>query len=192
MRKVVITLVVGVLAVSLVTGSASADGKVKAPATKGPTMMVQAASQIVKAGDVVKVDIFLKKVSGVACYQVAVGATGGTQGTLTLENIVIDSARKDFVFLGGQVIPAVDITQSRAGALQMSGSRDVAKSAYIATAVFRASADAKGTFNVNVIPGKETFLRDVAAGPINFRVGTAAKIKIGEAASLQPKKRSGR
>lgn len=192
MQKVITTLAVGVMLVSLVTGSAWADGKLKAPATQGPTMAVKALSQTVKAGDTFKVDIVLEKVPGVACYQLAAGAVGGKQGTLTLENILIDTARKDYVFFGGQVIPAVDMTEGRAGALQMTGSRDVTKSAYIATAVFRASADAKGTFKVNVIPGKETFLRDANASPIEFRVGKAAKIKIGEAASIKSKKRSGR
>ena len=180
------------MAVSLVTGAAWADGKVKVTATQGPTMTVKALSETVKAGDLVKVDILLNKVSDVACYQFAVGAAGGKQGTLTLENIVIDSARKDFVFFGGQVIPAVDMTQGRAGALQMTGSRDVEKSAYIATAVFRASDDAKGTFEVNVIAGKETFLRNDVANPVAFKVGTAAKIRIGKAAAVQTKKRSGR
>ena len=193
MRKVVITLAVGMLAVSLVAGSAWADGKAKVPVVQGPTMTVQAVSQTVKAGGIVKVDVLLNKVSGVACYQMAVGAAGGAQGTLTLENIVIDSARKDFVFYGGQIVPAADMTQGRAGALQMSGSRDVAKSAYIATAVFRASPDAKGTFKVNVIAGKETFLRDAQANALAFSVGTPAKVRIGEPASLQPaKKRTGR
>ena len=193
MRKLVVTLTVGLLVVSLVAGSALADGKTKSPAVQGPSMTVQALSKTVKAGDLVKVDVFLNKVPGVACYQLAAGATEGTQGTLKLEDIVIDSARKDFVFYGGQIIPAVDMTQGRAGALQMSGSRDVAKSAYVATAVFRASPDAKGTFKVNVVAGKETFLRDAQANAIAFSVGSAAKIRIGEPTDIQPaKKRSGR
>ena len=194
MRKAIVALAVGPLIGSVLVSSAWADGGRKVPTLTGASMSVRTVDQAVVPGGVVKVDIVLNKVANLACYQLALAATGGEQGTLTLKNIVIDTARKDYVFHGEQVIPVVDMVQGRAGAIQMYGGRDVpdAESAYIATGVFRASADAKGVFKINVVAGKETFLRDSDAGAIVCRVGAASKVRIGQDAAPSALKKRGR
>ncbi|MGB0714861.1 MAG: hypothetical protein ACPGXK_03230 [Phycisphaerae bacterium] len=140
---------------------------------------LKASAKRISSGELVSVDVFVKNVEDVAVYQVQVAATGGRQGTLELESIVIDKERNDFVFGNAQVIDAVDSVKSRAGALMMSGSTDVADGRYLVTYNFRAARGASGTFVVSIQSGEETFLLSPTSEKLQARAAKGVEVVVG-------------
>ena len=182
MRNVIAVLVAAMVVMAIGVGGSYASGDQKAAT---PTLSVKAMQNAVKPGDMVTVELYISMVSDLSVYQFAVGAKGGEQGALKLEEIIIDQKRPGYVFAGGQVIAAPDIKNSRAGALIMGvkEGRNVSKPTYIATAKFRVSGDAKGTFDVNLVAGQETFLRNSKALAIDFKIAAPAKVTVAGRAS---------
>ena len=180
MRKVMIALVAGMLLVG-VSGAVAQAGDDATSAL--PTMTIKAHKTTVASGDVVTVDLYIKNVANLATYQFNVASTGGEAGTLAYESIVVDATRKDYVFTGLRSLPAADQKGARAGAVLMGGaSRNVTKPEYIGTATFRASPDAKGTFEVSVTKTTKTFLRDSDGRPIVSTVGDPVTVVVTERA----------
>jgi hypothetical protein len=178
MRKVMMALAVGVVVVGFSGVSAQAGDE---PGSALPTLSVKALNAVAKPGGVVTFDLYVGNVSDLGTYQFHIASSGGETGTLAFENIVIDVTRKDYVFTGLRSLPAVDKKGVRAGAVVMGGaSRDVSKPEYIGTATFRASPDAKGTFEVNIVGDNRTFLRDSRGVPIVSRVGDPVKVMVSE------------
>ncbi|MHC5109013.1 MAG: hypothetical protein ACYTHJ_03940 [Planctomycetota bacterium] len=174
--RTVKVLTVGLLCAFVAVGVVQADSNAVSAKTN---FELKADAQRIAAGELVSVDVFLKNVSDVAVYQVQVAATGGRQGGLELESIVIDKDREDFVFGDAQVIDAVDNTRARSGALMITGSTDVVDARYLVTYNFRATRNASGTFNVAIQAGEETFLLAPDSTKIAARAGTGVEVVVG-------------
>lgn len=123
-------------------------------------------------------DVYVQNVAGLRTYQVKLEATGGTAGSLAMTDVRIDEARQDYVFAGNEAIKAADHGGSRLGGTLFSGTVDVTAPVYLGTWRFRPSADAAGTFNVNVIPGAESFIADTANMPLPINT-VGATVQIG-------------
>jgi len=170
MRKLVVAMGVSPLLIGLVLGAnayAAEDAGVEQS-----ILSLRAARSTVTPGKLVSVDVVVRNIADLRTYQFQLAAAGGQRGKLTLENITIDKDRPDFVFGADTVIDAVDMTASRAGALRFDGGTRVEKEAYVATFHFRPTADAKGTFRIQLKEGEDSFLADsantkIAHGTVN-------------------------
>ena len=178
MRKVMMGLAVGVVVVGFSGVLVQAGDE---PGSGLPTLSVKALNTVTKPGGVLTFDLYVGNVANLGTYKFHIASSGGAAGTLAFENIVIDVTRKDYVFNGLRALPAVDKKGVRAGAVVMGGaSRDVTKPEYIGTATFRASPDATGTFQVNIVGNNKTFLRDSQGVPIVSRVGEPVTVTVSE------------
>ncbi|MGB2987976.1 MAG: hypothetical protein WBE26_19075 [Phycisphaerae bacterium] len=153
-------------------------------APTGPTVTVVPSQSNVQPGEAVKVDAFVNGVSDLRVYQMGLSVTGGTKGRLVMEDAVI-ATRGDHVFGTAKKIDAVDKTSGLMGAMLFDSSVEVVKPAYLGTYMLRASADAAGTFDVNVHMDHSSFLRDSKNWSIGFYPGPAATITVGTPSRLQ-------
>jgi hypothetical protein len=152
----------------------------------GPTMAVVPSKSVVQPGEAIKVDVFVSGVPDLRVYQVGLAAIGGTRGRLTVEGLSIDGSRADYVFGARQKIDAVDEVGGRLGAMLFEGGLDVSRPGYLGTYTLRASADAAGSFSVNVQMDRTSFLRSSKNMAIEFYPGPAATITVETPARLQP------
>jgi hypothetical protein len=132
-----------------------------------------------RPGELVEVDVFLDDaIEDLRGYQLHVTAHGGAAGRLELADVFIDS-RKDAAFAG---LPAWEAFNVRTG--QMLAGLDGAgvptrPGAYLATFVFRAGDNARGTFTVDLLHDNS----DAAQRTFLFPTPPGAKIEI---AATQP------
>jgi hypothetical protein len=123
------------------------------------TLSVVPSLDRVPAGGSVDVDVYVSTVSDLRAYQVALEVTGGRRGRFELTQIRIDTDRAEYAFGSSKIVEAIDLSEARVGVLPFNGTADVLKSAYLGTFTFRASEDAKGTFDVHVQLGQKSLLR---------------------------------
>ncbi len=118
-------------------------------------------------------------------YEAAIIITGGTQGTLTLENLFIDQQRSDYVFQGlGSPVSAFDPGRSRMmSALDGSGVNSSGP-VYLGTFALRASGAAEGNFTVSLAGGTSTLAAEVGGAEMTISVTSAAQITIGPQTGL--------
>jgi hypothetical protein len=126
------------------------------------------------------VDVFVDGAKGLRSYQVTLDVTGGASGQLNRTDLTIDKNRNDFVFGTSQSIIADDKAGGRAGAVLFDGSVDVDKDGYLGTYAFQPTADAKGSFSINVRVGPETILGDPRNKDMEYAAGHDAVITIGQ------------
>ncbi len=128
------------------------------------SLSVIADARSARPGDVVRIRVFAENaLRGLQSYQLETTVTGGRRGHLELVDVAIEK-RRDYVF-GGQ---AGNFTAFNVGNGQMLSGLDIDRSvtteseAYLATYTYRVSADAVGTFVIDVphdaAAGDQTFL----------------------------------
>jgi hypothetical protein len=135
-------------------------------------------------GDLIDVDVFLEDaLSDLRGYQLHVEAAGGKRGTLELVDVAIHE-RRDHVFAG-----LADWRAFNARTGQMLAGLDepgieTSPGAYLATFTFKASADAAGTFSVELLhddrdPAQRTFIFPTHAGAkIEVEFANAALVTV--------------
>lgn len=185
-----------VLSVTLLTlgmaGAAQADNQTAAAAAA--TVSVKAVQSNVQAGGKIVVEAYVSGAVNVSAYQVQLGASGGTKGTLTLESMTVDKQRSDFAFhqAGAELIDVQDKGAEWVGLVRTAGGSDIVKLSYVATFTFRASPDAQGVFKVNVrTDSTETFLLDQAGLLIPHKLGATAEVAVGTPAPVRKDGRKG-
>jgi len=160
----------------------SSDGTVPV----GAAMLLVPSRTVIQPGEAVNVDVFLSNVQDLRTYQVSLMTLGGDAGTMTREDVTLNSTRADFVFSGLQKVDAVDRSGGRVGAVLFSGGVNVNNPAYIGTYTFRASADATGLFRIGVeIKDRASLLWSASNQPINFSAGSAT-ITVGARNNVRP------
>lgn len=128
-------------------------------------------------------EVYAQNVPSLRTYQVKLEATGGSAGSMAMTDVRIDEARQDYIFAGNDAIKAADHGGSRLGGTLFSGTVDITAPVYLGTWKFRPSADAAGTFNINVVPGSESFVAD--NGNVNLPINSVnATVQIGGKARL--------
>jgi hypothetical protein len=126
------------------------------------------------------VDVFVQGVTNLRSYQIGLVTSGGQGGELVREEVDIDKARADFVFVELEAISAADQVGGRLAGVLVDGSVEKATPAYLGTFAFRPSPDAAGTFEVAIDTGIKSFLADGQNEMFEFRTGPAALIIIGD------------
>ncbi len=152
----------------------------------GSAMLLVPSRTVIQPGEAVSVDVYLSNVQDLRTYQTSLMTRGGDAGSLTREDVVLNSTRADFVFAGQQKVDAVDQSGGRVGAVLFNGSVNVGDPAYIGTYTFRASADATGLFRIGVdIKDRASLLWSSSNQAINFSAGSAT-ITVGARNNLRP------
>jgi len=184
MRKVLMGWATCALCAAVAGSAAAGDVKdVKERTVKGPTMQAVPSSRSVSPGDTLTVDVFVGNVQGLGGYQAAVKVSGGDSGQFVLEKLVIDNARKDYVFGEAQVVKAEAPHAGQMGAVRMNGSSDVPRMGYLGTYTYRVPLDAQGTFTIDFDRDpRNTFLRDGSGLAVSFQAAKAASITVGNVA----------
>lgn len=150
--------------------------------TASATFTAKAVQTNIQAGGTVTVEVQISGAVNVAAYQVQLGVTGGSKGTLTLESMSVDRARQDFAFFnsGAEMLDVQDKKAEWVGLVRVLGGGDIVKPSYAATFTYRASADAAGAFKINIrTDNTDSFLLDGNAVQIPHKIGAAAEVTVG-------------
>jgi len=159
----------------------AAPSNLKVPEGTGVTAAVQKDS--VRPGEIVAVDVYLSKIPDVGAYQVRLEVTGGTTGSLMVEEAKLDRSREDYVFGTDEIVDASntqkDLKTALVGAVKSSGGAAVEAPAYGGTIYYKASDDASGTFTIKVQIGpSSTMMTDSMAREIPVTAGQAATVNV--------------
>lgn len=137
-------------------------------------------------------DVFASGDKTIQGYQVALKATGGAQGALTVGNMTIDKNRDDYLFGQQTTISAFDVEGGRMLNTLPQGGESVGY-AYLTTFTFDVSADARGAFQVyadlsrTMMTGAGNARVKVASkGAVVVNVGRASSVRDGVASSVRP------
>jgi hypothetical protein len=142
----------------------------------GPVLTVVPAGQ---RDGLYLVDVFVQGVDDLRTYQVSLLTGGGNSGRIELENVFIDKQRADYLFSGAQVTEASSPRTGWLVAVLNEGTGAAAAPRYLGTYAFRPTADANGTFRVNVNLGDSTILANQVNEPMTYSAGADARIMIG-------------
>jgi hypothetical protein len=143
-------------------------GDGEAPLMGGVISLVP-STEMIEPNQVVTVDVYLEAVENLGAYQVALEAVGGTAGNLNLEGVTIDTGRQDYVFNGTSAMTGTSVVNARLGAaLSNPGGWEFEAPAYVGTFTYRASQDAQGVFNVNVVAFPSSFVNSANGSRIDI------------------------
>ncbi len=160
-------------------------GKVVPAFPRGPAMTAVPAGEV---DGLILFDVFVSGVVDLRGYQVTLEAIGMKGDLLDLQDIWVDTVRPDYVFASQQVVTAVDLVGGRLAGAMFLGSVDAMRPAYVGTFAFNSPPEASGTFNAQVLLGKQSLLRTAASTPIAFKAGPAAVVAV-EKVSNRPRPR---
>ena len=123
-----------------------------APSALGATFTMVPAAVTIDPGEEVVIDVFVDEVTeAVAGYSVWFDVTGGTSGTLAYDFDAsgVTTSRSDWIFndATGLSFPIVNADYAVLGGVANPG-HTFTGARYLGTGVFKASSDARGTFNI--------------------------------------------
>ncbi len=139
--------------VGLLFGASAISAPVaKANAPTDAVMSIASVRPVALAGGFVEVNVFVTKATGVRVYELYLNVAGGDSGTLELDSISVDSKKKNFLFSGDAILPAIDKKGKRVAVVNQNDGRDIAagSQAYLATFKYKVSPDASGKFQVSI------------------------------------------
>jgi hypothetical protein len=142
--------------------------------TGGATVSLVPRQSVVRPGDALTVDVYVEA-ANLRAYQLQVAVTGASTGPLQVVSLSIDTARPDYAFASGESIEASNPAFSRIGAVLFRGSvTSEAGPMYVGSYTFATPQDVSGTLFGSLVPGPDSFLRDVNSAPIPFRIVAAS------------------
>ena len=179
MKTVKKTIKLEAIRLSVLTATLLGGLSVLATETESQTrILLNADRTILQAGDQIAIDVLVANVENLQTFQVALDVKGGEQGSLELQQIVIDENRPEYVFGRGNALDATNVKTREAAAVLLSDSVDAAEPALLATFLFRASRGAAGTFTFSLAGSEHTFLRDAGAVAIESRTDSTLQLTI--------------
>jgi hypothetical protein len=145
-------------------------------------LTVVPASRTLSAGTTIDVRVFLHgEVQALRSYQLDLRATGGSAGRLELVDIEIER-RKDAAFtMRDDRFDAINLgTAQMLAGLNDNHGVTVERSSYLATYTYRASADARGLFVIDILEGAagQTYLVAPNDGKIEISTTTPAIVDV--------------
>lgn len=140
-------------------------------------LFIETSAKRIRPGGSVSVDVYIGEIFDLSGYQVAMDQAGGRRGALFLEDASVDTVRVDYVFGNKEGVSATDPPGGRVVNVLLFGGVRVDGRGYLATFVFRASADAAGIFQVAVRP-EGTLLGDSTDQHIDLALVPSAMVEI--------------
>jgi len=170
-------------------GPESPGGPKPAGLTEGAQITLIASETAAPSGATVRVDVYLIGVVDLRGYQITLTPGGGDSGELELIDLTIEPGRANGVFDGLDTYFAYDRFRGRLVSCLASGGVDGSSPQYLATFTYRLSADAVGSFRIEV-PLDGTMLRDSGAQPIAIASAPSVEINVaaGHAGQTWPRK----
>ncbi len=164
-------------------GRGSAGGGTMGPlsVTSIDVKMGEGVTTLVQPGAQLEIDAYGDEYVDLRGVEVQVQVTGGTGGTLTLEDMYINDQRADFAFYSQEYFDAFNVEDARAVCAMSSGGVNSSENKYLATFVFRASQDASGTFTVSAVPGDGvtgTLAADSGSQQMTVNIVQDARVRI--------------
>ena len=157
-----------------------------APVAVGTRISLSTAQTIIAPGGLVTVEVNLAGATDLRTYQATVFAEGGDSGSLTLEDVKVQTQRADYVFVGQQKMEAADRNGGRVGAVLFTGGVDVT-GGNLGTFYFRASADAAGTFSIVIRnDNNASILMDSQNQPIDYSVAGPLRVVVAATREATP------
>jgi len=144
----------------------------------GAMMTVVPAQRTLSPGESMTLDVFVNGVPSLRGYQAALAVTGGASGSVAVTDLWIQKDRPDYVFGKLDKLDAVDRVGARLGGVLMDGGVDATGPLYLGSYTVQASADASGTFRIN-IRDDDSDLRNPQSFQIRFAPGPDATITVG-------------
>jgi hypothetical protein len=141
------------------------------------TLDLEADKESIKAGHVVNVEVMVTSQLALRGYQVELVVSGGTAGSLVLEDISIDAQDTDFLFYGLSYLSAFNETKGQMTAALSDGSAGASSAKHVATFTFRASNDASGEFTITLEAGA-TLLRDESNQTVEWEPGDPVVVQV--------------
>jgi hypothetical protein len=126
------------------------------------------------------VDLFVQGVDDLRTYQVGLVTGGGESGRLELEQVIVDRERPDYVFGAAEIVDASSPRTGTTAVVLYQGSIQTQTPLYLGTYAFRPTADANGTFRINVDLGNRTLLATEENEQFGYSSGADARITVGE------------
>ncbi|MEK6677484.1 MAG: hypothetical protein AABZ47_17760 [Planctomycetota bacterium] len=148
-------------------------------APAGTQLTLVARDSIVRAGDAATIDVFISGFTDLRAYQIALDAVGDEAGRLSLEDMMVDSSRPDYVFAGLQAVDAADKSKARLLSALFSGGVSASQPRYLGTYTFKVPTNSAGVITANVRINQDTLLRDSTGGPIAYTVASPARLSVG-------------
>jgi len=118
-----------------------------------------------------------------AGYEVAIEVTGGTSGTLDLEEMSVDEEDADFVFDELEIYTGFNPSVPRLMCATTDEGVSSSTPKYLATFVFRASSNADGLFTVSAVEGDGvtgTLAIDSSSEALSVNLGSSASVRVQE------------
>ena len=146
----------------------------------GATIALVPSQGRIRPGQPVNVDIYVSGAVDLRTFQVTFDISGGTSGSLEVDEMVIDTSRADYVFGTLQKIEAADTSGKRVGGVLFGGGVDATEMSYLGTARLRPTDDAAGIFRIGTKGGnRATILWTSTNNPIGFET-EPAMITVGQ------------
>jgi hypothetical protein len=160
------------------------------------SLALRTAERSVRPGGTLLVDVFIEGgLADLRGYQLHLGVSGGERGSLEVVDILV-AGRRDEVFSGHADWQAfnVDTGQMVAG-LDGPGRPVPGHGGYLATYVYRASADAAGSFTIDVLSddirgaGRTYLFPSLTNGKIGIAGTSAAVVNVAGKSAAKPRLR---
>ncbi len=166
------------------------------PVITGSTAIDMVANRTrVMPNGLVEVDLFFDRaLTNVRGYQLHLDITGGTRGSLELIDIAVDSEAKDFALRGADVWKAFNVETRQLVVGMDTQGVDTPRGGHLATLTFQASADAAGSFVVDLLHDEadrshRTFLFGPHESKIELSEVTSATVTVGRPTKLESARR---
>ncbi len=132
--------------------SGGSMGAMQGPQTVGATELVAVPAPFAASANVRRVRIFAKDaLDHLRAFQLHTAVSGGQAGQVELVDITIED-RADYVFAGaGETLDAFNVEKGQMLSLLVDGNVPTDRMGYLATLTYRVSADAVGTFVVDIL-----------------------------------------
>lgn len=147
--------------------------------TTTPTFDLTSAPYQIDAGETATIGVYLDASGLLSAYEASLDLTGGTTGSVSIEEITINTAAPTYLFAGQSVYLAIGVEANLAGSVLANElGFAAAQNRYLATFTLRASPDAFGVFEVQ-ISGERSFLLDEEGLLVEFEPGETVFVRVG-------------
>ncbi|OWY63863.1 hypothetical protein B7486_50555, partial [cyanobacterium TDX16] len=137
-------------------------------------LQVQPSLPSVQPGAAFTADVFISGSTELRAYQLSFKTTGGSAGSIVVEDVTVNPVHNAYVFGGLSPFTAKNAAEARVANALQAGAVETGDTAYLATVHLRASVAARGTFRIELEPNGRTILLDANSeviGGLTLRAG---------------------
>lgn len=141
-------------------------------------LLVQPSLPSVQPGTTFTADVFISGSTELRAYQLSFKTTGGSAGSIIIEDVTINPAHNAYVFGGFSPFTATNSAQSRIANALPVGAVETGDTGYMATVRLRASVAARGTFRIELDLNGLTTLLDANGDVVGGWTVRAGQVQV--------------